>query len=600
MTAVSSRAPYPPIVEPGPFPKTPNIGNYHATRASFDWDEAEQRLDRIGGGWNIAHEAVDRHLATDPAKTAIRWLPRSGDPVEVSYSQLAADTSRFASAMDGLGLGPGTRLFVLSNRIPALHVAVLGALKHGSVVAPLFSAFGPEPIETRMALAEGKVLVTTDTLYRRKVEAIRERMPYLEHVIVVGTGHGGVPEGCLDFDEFLDSGRPDFTARRMQPDDMALIHFTSGTTGTPKGAIHTHRAVLHHHLSARLALDLHHDDIYWCTADPGWVTGTSYGIIAPLTIGVTSIVDEREFDADRWYRIVQDHRVEVWYTAPTAIRMLMKVGAEVASEYDLGSLRLVASVGEPLNPEAVVWGRDALGVPIHDNWWQTETGGIMIANFIGHEIRPGSMGRPLPGVEATILRRDQSGRVLLDGAGEPVIEDVPLVEGELALRSGWPSMFQGYLGMKDRYEKCFAGDWYLSGDLAERDEDGYFWFVGRADDVIKSAGHLIGPFEVESALMEHPAVAEAGVIGKPDEVAGEVVKAFVSLNPGHQWSKDLERELLGWARTRLGASIAPREIAYEPELPRTRSGKIMRRLLRAWELGLPTGDLSTLESEEDQ
>jgi acetyl-CoA synthetase len=598
MPAVSSRAPHAPIVESGPFRKSPNLDDYETVRASFSWEEAEQDLDRTGG-WNIAHEAVDRTTAAHANKTAIRWLPRSGDPVDITYGQLAADTSRFASALEALGLSPGTRVFILANRIPQLHVSLLGALKHGSVVAPLFSAFGPEPIETRMTIAEGQVLVTTDILYRRKVEGIRDRLAHLEHVIVIDTGRGGAPEGCIDYETLLKEGSDDFPARPMRADDIALIHFTSGTTGMPKGAVHTHRAVLHHHVSARYALDLHPDDIYWCTADPGWVTGTSYGIIAPLTNGVTSIVDEGEFDGDRWYRTIQDHKVEVWYTAPTAIRMLMKVGAEVAGEYDLSSLRLVASVGEPLNPEAVIWGNQTFGIPIHDNWWQTETGGIMIANFIGTEIRPGSMGRPLPGVEAAIVRRDPTGKVLLDPFGVPVIEDQPLTEGELALRVGWPSMFQDYLGMDERYRKCFAGDWYLTGDLAEEDSDGYFWFVGRADDVIKSAGHLIGPFEVESALMEHPAVAEAGVIGMPDEVAGEVVKAFVSLNPGYEWTTELEKELLGWARVRLGASIAPRQIAHEPDLPRTRSGKIMRRLLKAWELGLPTGDLSTLEGGDE-
>jgi acetyl-CoA synthetase len=314
---------------------------------------------------------------------------------------------------------------------------------------------------------------------------------------------------------------------------------------------------------------------------------------------VTNLVDEGDFDVDRWYRILQEERVTVWYTAPTAIRMLMKAGSAVPAEYDLSSLRLVASVGEPLNPEAVMWGVEAFGLPIHDNWWQTETGGIMISNFASQEIRPGSMGRPLPGVEAAILRRDDSGSVVVAADGTAVEVTEPLTEGELALRPGWPSMFRGYLGMDDRYRGSFVGGWYLTGDLAERDDDGYFWFVGRSDDVIKSAGHLIGPFEVESALIEHPAVAEAGVIGKPDEVAGEVVKAFVSLRQGYEWSPELERELVAWGRTRLGAAVAPREIEYEPALPHTRSGKIMRRLLKAWELGLPAGDLSTLEQSEE-
>ncbi|MGZ3441014.1 MAG: AMP-binding protein, partial [Polyangia bacterium] len=317
------------------------------------------------------------------------------------------------------------------------------------------------------------------------------------------------------------------------------------------------------------------------------VTGTSYGIVAPLLHGVTSIVDEAEFDAERWYRILQDEEVTVWYTAPTAIRMLMKAGPELARKYSFPKLRFIASVGEPLNPEAVWWGQEVLGLPIHDNWWQTETGGIMIANTPSMDIKPGSMGKPLPGVDAMIVRRRE-------GAVE-VIEE-PDVEGELALRAGWPSMFRGYLDQDERYRKCFAGDLYLTGDLARCDADGYYWFVGRADDVIKSAGHLIGPFEVESALMEHPAVAEAGVIGKPDPIVGEVVKAFVSLKQGFEPSEALRMELLGHARKRLGAAVAPKEIAFLATLPRTRSGKIMRRLLKARELGLPEGDISTLEA----
>jgi acetyl-CoA synthetase len=329
--------------------------------------------------------------------------------------------------------------------------------------------------------------------------------------------------------------------------------------------------------------------VFWCTADPGWVTGTSYGIIAPLLIGCTMISDEEEFDAERWYANLERENVTVWYTAPTAIRMLMKMGPELPHKYDLGALRFLASVGEPLNPEAVVWGQEALGLPFHDNWWQTETGGIMIANFAAMDIRPGSMGKPLPGVEAAIVRRAGPDRV-------EVIEE-PDVQGELALRPGWPSMFRAYLEEPERYRKCFAGGFYMTGDLARRDRDGYFWFVGRADDVIKTSGHLIGPFEVENVLMEHPAVAEAGVIGKPDPVALEVVKAFVSLKQGVEATPELRRQLLAHARARLGAVVAPKELDFRPSLPKTRSGKIMRRLLRARELGLPEGDISTLEGD---
>jgi len=379
-----------------------------------------------------------------------------------------------------------------------------------------------------------------------------------------------------------------YVIQPTDPEDVALLHFTSGTTGTPKGAVHVHGAVIAHHITGKLALDFHNDDIFWCTADPGWVTGTSYGIVAPLTNGIASIIDEGDFDAERWYGILQSQKVTVWYSAPTAIRMLMKAGPEIVRKYDLHSLRFLSSVGEPLNPEAVVWSKEVYGLPFHDNWWQTETGGIMIANFAAMDIRPGSMGRPLPGIEAAIVRQTE------DGTVEEIRESD--VQGELALHPGWPSMFRAYWGESERYKKCFAGGFYLTGDLAKCDQDGYFWFIGRKDDVIKTSGHLIGPFEVESILMEHKAVAESGVIGKPDPIALEIVKAFVVLRQGFEPTENLRRELLAFARTKLGAVVAPKEIEFVASVPRTRSGKIMRRLLKARELGLPEGDLSTLET----
>jgi acetyl-CoA synthetase len=377
-----------------------------------------------------------------------------------------------------------------------------------------------------------------------------------------------------------------FAVYPAKAETPSVLHYTSGTTGKPKGAQHVHYSLISQYITSKYVLDLKEDDVYWCTADPGWVTGTSYGIVAPLAIGATCVVDEAEFDVGRWYDTLARERVTVWYTAPTAIRLLMKAGAGEARARDLSALRFLSSVGEPLNAEAVVWSHETFGLPFHDNWWQTETGGIMIANFAAMEIRPGSMGRPLPGVEAAVVRR-------MDAGVEVVAE--PDVQGELALRAGWPSMFRAYWHEDERYRKCFAGGWYLTGDLARRDADGYYWFVGRADDVIKTSGHLIGPFEVESVLMEHPAVAEAGVIGKPDPVALEVVKAFVTVKPGIAATPELARELVAHARRRLGAAVAPKELEFRDELPRTRSGKIMRRLLRARELGLPEGDTSTLE-----
>jgi acetyl-CoA synthetase len=583
--------------DPQSSPVRPNVVDYEAVRAGFGWDAARSALDGLPGGrgLNIAYECVDRHAAGPRAgQVALRFIDRIGARRDLSYGELQRATNRFANVLAHLGVEPGQRVFFLLGRVPELYVGVLGTLKRRAVACTLFSSFGPEPVRQRVELGSGRVLVTTAALYKRKIAPVRALLPGLGHVLIVGDH---APEGCEALGPLMATASADFTIEDTSAEDPALLHFTSGTTGAPKGAVHVHGAIVAHHATARFALDLHQDDVFWCTADPGWVTGTSYGIIAPLALGLTSIVDEGDFDAERWYRILGEERVTVWYTAPTAVRMMMRSGAGLAREYPLPSLRFIASVGEPLNPEAVRWGIDAFGLPIHDNWWQTETGAIMIANLAATDIRPGSMGRPLPGVEATILRRDEHGHVLVrDGNAVEVSE--ALVAGELALRPGWPSMFRGYLNDETRTQACFVGGWYLSGDLAMRDADGYIWFVGRGDDVIKSAGHLIGPFEVESALMEHPAVTEAGVIGKPDPIAGELVKAFVSLRAGYRPSGDLRDELIGFARKRLGPALAPKEITFSDRLPKTGSGKIVRRLLRARELGLPEGDLSTLEEDE--
>jgi acetyl-CoA synthetase len=588
----AQRERWPTIVKPPrPWRVEPNLGDYEAGCAAFSWDRARRELAGLPGGrgLNIAHEAVDRHAAGPAAaRVAIRWVGRKGECQDISYRDLGMETSRFANALRRLGVGRGDVVATLLGRIPALYVAALGTLKNASVYTPLFSAFGPDPIVARLTKARARALVTTDALYQRKVAPVRSQLPDLEHVLVVRDGAGVLSPGTHDFRSVVDAERDVFEIPPTDAQEPALMHFTSGTTGTPKGAVHVHEAVVSHHATARFALDFHDGDVFWCTADPGWVTGTSYGIIAPLTHGLTSIIDEADFDAARWYRLLQDERVTVWYTAPTAIRMLMKAGADLARSHNFQALRFLGSVGEPLNPEAVAWGQDAFGQPFHDNWWQTETGGIMIANFAAMDIHPGSMGRPLPGIEAAILRRSADGTV--------ASVETPDTEGELALRAGWPSMFRGYLGETERYQRCFADGWYLTGDLARRSADGYFWFVGRADDVIKSSGHLIGPFEVESVLMEHRAVAEAGVIGKPDPVAHETVKAFVVLKAGFAADEALRRDLLGFARLRLGAAVAPKEIDVVGSLPRTRSGKIARRVLRARELGLPEGDTSTLEA----
>jgi acetyl-CoA synthetase len=570
----------------------PNLVDYDEERAGFDWKQARQTFQGLpGGGLNIAHAALTRHVLEGRGeRIAIRHLGRDGLTTTITFAALERAANEFANGLAMLGVEKGQAVFSLSGRVPGFYAAALGTLKFGAVFCPLFSAFGPEPIRARLEIGHGAVLVTTRLLFKLKVAGLLGQLPNLRFVLLVDGTKEDESDRVRALPIAMHGIAAQYPTANTTPGDSALMHFTSGTTGRPKGAILAQEAVVAQAVTARYALDLHGDDIFWCTADPGWVTGMSYGVIAPLACGVTSIVDEMEFDADRWYSIIQKERVTVWYTAPTAIRMLMKVGAEVAGKYDLGSLRFLASVGEPLNPEAVVWSNQTFGRPFHDNWWQTETGGIMIANLAALPIKPGSMGKPLPGVDAAIVRR------LPDGSVQ-VIDD-PDVEGELALKAGWPSMFRTYLGEEERYRKCFSGPWYLTGDLARRDTDGYYWFVGRSDDVIKTAGHLIGPFEIESALMEHPAVAEAAAIGKPDEVAGNTIKAFVALKAGYKPGPELERDLMAHARRRLGPAVAPREIAFRDNLPKTRSGKIMRRLLRARELGLPEGDISTLESDE--
>ena len=567
----------------------PNLVDYAATCEAFSWQAARSELDGLPGdaGLNIAHEAVDRHVLHGQGhRVALRCVDADGCCDDISYARLMALSNRFAHVLQSLDVESGATICALLGRMPALFVTALGTWKYRGVFCALFSAFGPEPVQTRLSIGKARVLVTTASLYSRKVAAARDSLPDLQHVLIVDAAEKGLPDETRDFFQLLSGADESWEIGPTEPTTPALLHFTSGTTGKPKGAVHVHEAVIAHHASAKLALDLHPQDVFWCTADPGWVTGITYGVIAPLTIGTTLIVDTAEFDAQRWLRVLRDQEVNVWYTAPTAVRMMMRLGEAVVRRYDCPNLRFIASVGEPLSPDAVHWGEQAFGLPLHDNWWQTETGAIMVANFRSTDNKPGSMGRPLPGIEAAVVHRRQ------DGSVERVEE--PGQEGELALRPGWPSMFRAYLGEPERYQKCFAGGWYLSGDLARCDEDGYVWFVGRTDDVIKSAGHLIGPFEVESALLEHPAVAEAGVIGKPDPIIGEVVKAFVVIKPGHEPDATLRRELLAHTRRRLGAAVAPREIEFRAYLPLTRSGKIMRRLLKARELGLPEGDTSTL------
>jgi len=535
---------------------------------------------------NIAYEAVDRHAESQLQHSqALRFIRKDNSVDNFTYSELKKRTSKFANVLKILDVKKGERVFSLTGRIPELYITALGTLKYTAVFCPLFSVFGPEPIFQRLSKGDATVLVTTSILYEEKVKQILERLPSLRYIIITdSTEH--ISAKVLSFSKLMQQAKEDFDIPETSPEDAALLHFTSGTTGMPKGVLHVHQALLTHYITGKYVLDFHKGDRFWCTADPGWVTGTSYGIIAPLVSGVTSIIDEAEFDGTRWYSILAEHQVTTWYTAPTAIRRLMRMDIKPREEFRLENLRLILSVGEPLHAEAVIWGQENFGIPILDNWWQTETGGIMIANYPSMKVKPGSMGKPLPGIEAVIAQ--------VEGKSLQIITE-PDIKGHLVLKKGFPSLFRTYIHDQDRYEKCFIGEWYLSGDLAKKDADGYFWFVGRADDIIKTSGHMVGPFEVESTLMRHPAVAEAAVIGKPEATIGELVKAFIVLKKGNHATEEMKMGIMGFARTEMGPAVAPKEIEFIENIPKTRSGKILRRLLKAKELGLPEGDISTLE-----
>ena len=565
-----------------------NLTAYHDLRKSFSWDQVEKEMDWLpGNGLNIAHECIDRHCDKGNAdRLAMIWVGKDHEEERYTFGEVKEQTNRVANALEALGLKRGDRVFVFLARLPETYFVLLGILKAGGIAGPLFSAFGPDPVRDRLQDSGATILVTSPDLKKRVADILPD-CPDLKHTVIINKGgrsQAPLDAGDISYEEIIAKASPDFTVDATSRDDFSIMHYTSGTTGKPKGAVHRHNSVLQQYITGKWCLDLQPEDLYWCTADPGWVTGTSYGMIAPWSNGVTQFIYEGGFRATTWYELIQKYQVTNWYTAPTAIRMMMKVGEEAAQKRDLSCLRFMASVGEPLNPEAIVWGMKAFGMPFHDNWWQTETGAILVANYAESSIKPGSMGRPIPGVTVGII--------------DDEYQELPVgSEGNLAVRPGWPSMFQTYWHNQEMYDSKFKGGWYITGDKASMDEDGYIWFMGRADDVINTAGHLVGPFEVESALIEHPAVAEAGVIGKPDPVAMEIVKAFVALKEGYEESDGLRRELLTFARGKLSAAVAPREIDFLPDLPKTRSGKIMRRLLKARELGLPEGDTSTLEED---
>ncbi|KKI91658.1 acetyl-CoA synthetase [Bacillus sp. SA1-12] len=557
-----------------------NLHDYDAVYHSFDWSEVEKNFTwSETGRMNAAYEAIDKHAETF-RKNKIALYYRDPEREEkFTFKEMKELSNKAANVLKTTAdVEKGDRLFVFMPRTPELYFVILGAVKLGAIVGPLFEAFMEGAVKDRLEDSDAKVIVTTPELLERIPVS---ELPSLKHVVVVGNSVDTSKH--IDFLAEMKTASKELEIEWVEKTDGLLLHYTSGSTGKPKGVLHVHQAMVQHYQTAQWVLDLQEDDVYWCTADPGWVTGTVYGIFGPWLSGASNVIVGGRFSPDNWYQTIEDYGVTVWYSAPTAFRMLMGAGDELVKQYDTSSLRHVLSVGEPLNPEVVRWGVKVFNKRIHDTWWMTETGAQLICNYPCMEIKPGSMGKPIPGVEAAIV--DDQGNEL-----------PPYRMGNLAIKKGWPSMMYTIWNNPEKYESYFMpGDWYVSGDSAYMDEDGYFWFQGRIDDVIMTSGERVGPFEVESKLIEHPAIAEAGVIGKPDPVRGEIIKAFVALREGYEASDELKEEIRTFVKKGLAAHAAPREIEFRDKLPKTRSGKIMRRVLKAWELDLPTGDLSTME-----
>ncbi|WP_091567853.1 acetate--CoA ligase [Melghirimyces thermohalophilus] len=558
-----------------------NLKSYEEARKNFDWKEVEKAFSWYETGKvNAAYEAIDRH-AESGRRDQVALIYSDNDREEkYTFQQMKEQSNRFGNVLKKVGVNKGDRVFVFLPRSPELYFSLLGIIKVGAIVGPLFEAFFEAAVKDRLEDSGAVALVTTRELLERVPV---DELPDLKHVILIGAEESDLKDGVLSYEKEMEAASPELDIQWVDREDGMIMHYTSGSTGKPKGVYHVHNAMIQHYITGKWILDLQEGDVYWCTADPGWVTGTSYGIFSPWLNGVTNVVRGGRFGPEDWYETLEKYGVTVWYSAPTAFRMLMGAGADLVKKYDLSKVRHIMSVGEPLNPEVIRWGLETYNRRIHDNWWMTETGAILISNYPSMEIKPGSMGKPFPGIEAAIL--DDEGNKL-----------PPYQMGNLAIKAPWPAMMRKIWNNDAKYQEYFRiKGWYISGDSAYQDEDGYFWFQGRIDDVINTSGERVGPFEVESKLVEHPAVAEAGVIGKPDPLRGEIIKAFIALRAGYHPSDELKEEIRAFVKKGLAAHAAPREIEFKDKLPKTRSGKIMRRVLKAWELDLPTGDLSTME-----
>jgi acetyl-CoA synthetase len=564
-----------------------NIGSYEERIKNFDWKISEEELgykegDTINIGWYCSDRICQQGKAD---KLALIWEGLGGIEKRYTFNDVRVRSNVIGQFLRDQGIKDGDRVCLFMDKIPELYIGLLGILKIGAIAQPLFSAFGDESLHVRLDNAETTAIITQKK-HVAKVRKILDKMPYLKHIIVVDDdGRKPLREREISFKMDEAPAVENLEIFPTKAESPSILHYTSGTTGQPKGVKHVHYSLISQYLTTKWVLDLQDDDIYWCTADPGWVTGTSYGIIGPWSNGITQCVLDVGFGAENWYKFIEKNKITMWYSAPTAIRSLMKAGDDVVKKFDLSSLRHLASVGEPLNAEAVIWGEKVYGLPFYDTYWQTETGSMMLTNFPGMKVKPGSMGKPFPGITATVL----------DDNYEPITE--PNKPGLIGFKPGWPSMMRMYWKNEETYNKKFQNGWYIPGDKSTIDADGYFWFVGRDDDVINTGGHLVSPFEVESALLEHEAIAESAVVAKPDDVNMEVVKAFVTLNPGYDATDETELKIMNFIRKKLSPLAMPQEIEYLDKLPKTRSGKIMRRMLRAQEWGEDIGDTSTLDDE---
>ena len=513
-------------------------------------------------------------------KVAMRWITTHFERQDHTFGDLERNSNRFANILRELGINQGEVIFTFLPKSTEQFFAFLGSLKAECVTGTLFSNFGEDALLDRLGDSGARLVITRKSLYR-KIERIRSQLPALKAIILTDVSED-VSVDVFSWKRLMESASDEFITPITSPDTPSVLHYTSGSTGKPKGVLHRHKSITHQTRTTQEVLGLRDDDLFWCTADQGWVTGTSYGIIGPWNLGVTQLHFAGGYSAEHWFTLLQNERITAWYTAPTALRMLLREDANLFRRYDLSNLRSIFSVGEPLNPEVISWGKDILGKDIHDTWFQTETGAIMIANRPGLEIRPGSMGKPLAGIDPAIL--DDDGTPLAEGE-----------QGNLCVKSGWDSMFVTYLGNESAYNSKFKNGWYYTGDMAWRDQDGYYWFLGRSDDVINTSGHLVSPFEVESALLELPEIAESGVIGVPDDLLFEKVVAFVNFHPGIEFTPQLELKIRLHIANRLSSIAIPQEVFPVETVPKNKSGKIMRRVLKARYLGQDAGDISTLE-----